>query len=61
MQQTYRIERRVGDTWQPIGEYITEAHAVSSLHHIAMALPMERHRLIMESILHDTHEPRHNR
>lgn len=57
MYKTYKIERMLGDRWQTIMEVNSMDYAMTLLKEWDAKLPAERHRLIMEITLHDTHRP----
>jgi len=57
MHKTYKIERQCGDKWQTIAEVQNMDYAMTLLKEWDTKLPSERHRLIMEVTLHDTHRP----
>lgn len=57
MHKIYKIERAVGDRWQTIAEVQDMDYAMALLKNWDAKLPQERHRLIMEVTLHDTHRP----
>ena len=47
----------LGDRWQTIMEVNSMDYAMTLLKEWDAKLPAERHRLIMEITLHDTHRP----
>ena len=57
MYKIYKIEWALVDKWQTSMECGDMDYAIGVLKEWDTKLPQERHRLIMEITLHDTHRP----